>query len=59
MTSLQAYEQVLRQLEAARAALKQYDAAATKFINKVDAGTARSTETYNDLKAAREASEKL
>lgn len=30
-----------------------YNAAADKFIHKVDNGLARSVETYNDLKAAR------
>lgn len=34
--------------------LEAFKAAARKFIGKVDAGKARSTETYNDLKAALE-----
>lgn len=59
MTALQAYETVLNQLEAARKVLKEYDQAADKFIKKVDTGRARSVETYNDLKLARELSSRL
>ena len=40
-------------------AILKYDAAADKFIDKVDIGRARSVETYNDLKLAREASKAL
>lgn len=36
-----------------------YDAAADKFIAKVERGDARSKETYRDLKAAREHSRAL
>lgn len=32
--------------------LDLYDAAARRFIEKVETGRARSTETYSDLKAA-------
>lgn len=39
-----------------RAALAAYDAAADKFIAKVERGDARSRETYAELKAARKLS---
>lgn len=35
-----------------KAKLAAYNSAARKFIAKVDRGQARSTETYNELKAA-------
>ena len=35
-------------------ALRHYNIAADKFIRKVEAGRARSVETYADLKACRE-----
>ena len=37
-------------------ALKKYDEAAEKFIEKVESGRAHSKETYADLKAALETS---
>lgn len=37
-------------------ALRAYDAAADKFIRKVQNGEARSVETYSDLRVARELS---
>lgn len=37
--------------KAIREALAAYDVAAARFIEKVDNGEARSTRTYNDLKA--------
>lgn len=52
MTTEQKLEQ---KLQAATEVLKQFDAAAVKFITKVDTGRARSVETYRDLKEAREA----
>lgn len=45
-----------QQLRLARRALSLYDAAADRFIQKVDSGRARSVETYRQLKEAREAS---
>lgn len=39
-------------------ALMLFQAAARKFIAKVDCGNARSVETYRDLKEALEASER-
>ncbi len=36
-----------------------YEAAAKKFIDKVDSGQARSRETYADLKACREMAQQL
>jgi hypothetical protein len=53
------YKSLYDQLKAAQEVLKIYDAAADKFIDKVDTGRARSVETYNDLKAARGASARL
>jgi hypothetical protein len=41
------------ELAVAHAALADYDAAADKFIAKVETGRAHSRETYADLKAAR------
>lgn len=35
------------------AVIRTYDAAADKFIKKVETGKAKSLETYADLKAAR------
>jgi hypothetical protein len=40
-------------------ALRLYNAAADKFIAKVDNGQARSVETYAELKRARELARKL
>jgi hypothetical protein len=40
-------------------ALRTYDWAAMKFIEKVDNGRARSVETYHDLKDALEKSRKV
>ena len=37
-------------------ALRMYNKAATKFIDKVDSGKAHSVETYEELKNAREQS---
>jgi hypothetical protein len=37
-------------------ALRKYDAAAKKFIDKVESGKAHSKETYKDLKDALEES---
>ena len=38
---------------ALRLVLTMYDAAADKFLKKVETGKARSTETYSELRAAR------
>lgn len=40
-------------LELMERIIAAYDAAADKFIHKVDTGQARSVETYRDLQAAR------
>lgn len=44
-------EQKLNLEEILHRALAAYDTAAARFIEKVDTGQARSTETYKDLKA--------
>lgn len=46
----------IRRLEAV---IDIYDAAADKFIYKVERGMARSTETYNDLNRCRAESRKV
>jgi len=44
-------ECVKEQARKDREVLAKYDAAARKFIDKVDTGRAKSVETYNELKA--------
>lgn len=46
----------IKELEAV---LNQFEAAAQKFIHKVESGKARSRETYTDMRAACEALDKL
>lgn len=46
-------------LKALKLVIEAYDAAADKFINKVETRLAHSKVTYNELKAARNMSREL